>query len=384
MSSTIQMTTEEAAKERRTSGDIMVDSGMGVSSNSLRLSLHGSLTSSMTRSTEEGAEQDEAGPAVKMPTSPITKTAPNALEDSGVGICQDMNQLSIEEGGESGIAGRGTEGLRDDAWQEYYEQDEDGDVQLHLAIASGFVDVVYALIRMAPHPDYLSIQNHAMYSPLHIAVLQNQPAVVRRLVVAGARLDVRDREGNTPLHLAARRGNLECGEALLKPVSVQEMSEQLTSQGQVLYSQLPVDVIDLCNHIGESCVHLAAMGGHAHFLRFLCWNNADMNAADGRAGRSALHFAVGAGSLEVIECLVEPRPTGCGVDANRLDWYGRSPYQLALLNGARAVAVFLESRVPGLDTTPPSVEGSTGSGGGGSEEEAEDLLRGAMLLNSSA
>ena len=376
MSSTIQMTTEEAAaKERRTSGDIMVDSG--ISSTSLRLSLHGSLTSS-TRSTEGAAERDE-GPAVKMPTSPMTKAAPNALEDSGVGICQDMNQLSIEDG-ESGTAAAAGAGLRDDAWQEYYEQDEDGDVQLHLAIASGFVDVVYALIRMAPHPDYLSIQNHALYSPLHIAVLQNQPAIVRRLVVAGARLDVRDREGNTPLHLAARRGNLECGEALLKPVSVQEMSEQ--SQSQVLYSQLPVDIIDLCNHIGESCVHLAAMGGHAHFLRFLCWNNADMNAADGRSGRSALHFAIGAGNLEVIECLVEPRPTGCGVDVNRLDWYGRSPYQLALLNGARTIAIFLESRVAGLDTTPPSVEGSS-TGSGGSEEE-EDLLRGALLLNSSA
>ena len=375
MSSTIQMTSEEE-KTKEGQSDVMVDSG--ISSASLRLSLHGSLTSS-TRS-EEGVEAAQEGPAVKMPSSPLSKAAPpNALEDSGVGICQDMQQMSIEDG--AAVA------LRDDSWQEYYEQDEDGDVQLHLAIASGFVDVVYALIRMAPHPDYLSIQNRALYSPLHIAVLQNQPAVVRRLVVAGARLDVRDREGNTPLHLAARRGNLECGEALLKPVSVQEMANQQASQ--VLYSQLPVDVIDLCNHAGEACVHLAAMGGHAAFLRFLCWNGADMNAADGRAGRSALHLAVGAGDLQVVGCLAEPRPAGCGADANRLDWYGRSAYQLALLNGARAVALFLESRVAGLDTTPPSVEGSStgstgGSGGNGSEEEAEDLLRSSMLLNSSA
>ena len=374
MSSTIQMTSEEG-KTKESQSNVMVDSG--ISSASLRLSMHGSLTSSTRSTTEDGATEE--GPAVKMPSSPLSKAPSNALEDSGVGICQDaMQQMSIDEGGATS--------LRDDAWQEYYEQDEDGDVQLHLAIASGFVDVVYALIRMAPHPDYLSIQNRALYSPLHIAVLQNQPAVVRRLVVAGARLDVRDREGNTPLHLAARRGNLECGEALLKPVSVQEMANQQANQ--VLYSQLPVDVIDLCNHAGEACVHLAAMGGHAAFLRFLCWNNADMNAADGRAGRSALHLAVGAGDLGVLECLAEPRPTGCGVDVNRLDWYGRSAYQLALLNGARAVALFLESRVAGLDTTPPSVEGSsTGSGGGGgngSEEEAEDLLRSSMLLNSSA
>lgn len=375
MSTTIQMTKEEMA--RAESGNVMFDSG--ISSGSLRLSLHGSMSSS-TRS-ERGDDAEDQQPQVKMPTSPTSRLTSNALEDSGLGISQNMHLLSLGDGVVGGATVAGTveaSALRDDAWQEYYEQDEDGDVQLHLAIASGFVDVVDALIRMAPHPDYLSIQNNAMYSPLHIAVLQNQPAVVRRLVVSGARLDVRDREGNTPLHMAARRGNLECGEALLKPVSVQEMSQN------VLYTQLPVDIIDLANHIGENCVHLAAMGGHAHFLRFLCWNNADMNAADGRAGRSALHFAVGAGNLEAIECLVDPRPRGCGVDANRLDWYGRTAYQLALLNGAQDIAVFLERRVAGMDTTPPSAEGSSNGGSEEEDELAEGVRRDAMLLNSSA
>ncbi len=384
MSTTIQMTKEEASSKGESSAnDVMFDSG--ISSGSLRLSLHGSMTES-TRS--ESLDDQSADPRVRMPMSPTSRpTSRNPLEDSGTGICQDMNQLSLDESGATAAAGDPTAegaaaavGLRDDSWQEYYEQDDDGDVQLHLAIASGYVDVVYALIRMAPHPDYLSIQNNALYSPLHIAVLQNQPAVVRRLVVAGARLDVRDREGNTPLHLAARRGNHECGEALLKPVSVQEMG---ATSSTVLYTQLSVDVIDLCNHVGESCVHLAAMGGHADFLRFLCWNNADMNAPDGRSGRSPLHFAVGAGNVGVIECLVEPRPRGCGVDANRVDWYGRTAYQLALLNGAQEMAAFLERGVPGVDTTPPSIEGSSH----GSEEDdelAEGVRRSALLLNSSA
>ena len=185
------------------SGMSMGDSGLGAAN--LRLSLTGNQEPDL----DDTREQPEV-PKVKMPTSP-KKNVLDSLQDSG--ICQDLGQLCLQNKGEEVnqpptadedmvAASR----LREDSWQEYYEQDEDGDVQLHLAIASGYVEVVNALVRMAPHPYYLSIQNNASYAPLHIAILQNQPAIVRRLVVAGARLDVRDKDGNTPLHTAASRG----------------------------------------------------------------------------------------------------------------------------------------------------------------------------------
>jgi hypothetical protein len=70
--------------------------------------------------------------------------------------------------------------------ENFYGVDADGDCQLHLAIADGATEIVFALIRMAPDPSYLDIQNNELYAPLHIAVLVNQQAMVRRLVVAGA------------------------------------------------------------------------------------------------------------------------------------------------------------------------------------------------------
>ncbi len=70
--------------------------------------------------------------------------------------------------------------------QKFYGVDSDGDTQLHLAIADGATQIVFALIRMAPDSTYLDIQNNEMYAPLHIAVLCNQQAMVRRLVLAGA------------------------------------------------------------------------------------------------------------------------------------------------------------------------------------------------------
>ena len=98
-----------------------------------------------------------------------------------------------------------------------------------------------------------------------------------------------------------------------------------------------------------------------------------MNATDGRAGRTALHFAIGARNMAAMQCLVEPRPSGCGVHVNQRDWYGRTAYQLALLNGANEIGHFLARKVEGCDTSTEPVE----------EAEEEAWTR-SVLLNSSA
>jgi len=226
---------------------------------------------------------------------------------------------------------------------EYYEPDSDGDCQLHLAIASGFVEVVFALIRMAPHPSYLDIQNNELYAPLHIAVLMNQPGMVRRLVVAGATSEIRDLEGNTPLHLAAKRGYLECAEALLRSVSNQELRDAAVTADSVQCQS----VIDLKNYHGEHCVHLATFGQHTNFLRLLSWNGADMNATEGRSGKTALHYAVNKRDLNLVGFLA----TGCRVNLNVRDWSGRTPLQCALINGDQDIVAILAA-IPGCDTTP--------------------------------
>jgi len=229
---------------------------------------------------------------------------------------------------------------------EYYEPDSDGDCQLHLAIASGFVEVVFALIRMAPHPSYLDIQNNELYAPLHIAVLMNQPGMVRRLVVAGATSEIRDLEGNTPLHLAAKRGYLECAEALLRSVSNQELREAAVTADSVQCQS----VIDLKNYHGEHCVHLATFGQHTNFLRLLSWNGADMNATEGRSGKTALHYAVNKRDLNLVGFLA----TGCRVNLNVRDWSGRTPLQCALINGDQDIVAILAA-IPGCDTTPEDI-----------------------------
>ena len=226
---------------------------------------------------------------------------------------------------------------------------------------------------MAPNPQLLSLQNNQGYTPLHLAVLQNQPAFVRRLVVAGAKLNLRDGEGNSPLHLSARRGYVECAEALLKPLSIHETAK----------SPKPTDdepqenIIDQRNYQGEHCIHLAAMGGHMAFLQFLSWTGADLNALEGRGGRSALHLAVGAKNLPLVQCLAEPKPAGLAINTDLVDWYGRTAYHLSLLNKQQEMAVYLAARTP-------SASSSMWIDGQDSEETEEEFFTTAHLVNSSA
>lgn len=297
---------------------------------------------------------------VKMPSS--------AHQNNTDQVCEGMNRLGLGGDSSSLAVPRPTAPAAEDRQvkqqqqqqhamlfaqkcRELFEPDDDGDIQLHLAIASSHYDVADTLIRLCPRPEYLSIQNRQSYSPLHIAVLQNQPAIVRSLIVHGASITSADREGNTPLHLAAIRGYLECGEALLKPISVVEVENQA-----VVANHKPEGVVDRCNYYGEQPVHLSAMGGHCRFLQFLCWNNADMNAQEGRGGRTALHFAVGAKSLEAAHCLVEAKPFGCGVDPGVPDWCGKSALAMAKAARSQQLVTYLAER---MGDNPAADEEST-------------------------
>ena len=93
-----------------------------------------------------------------------------------------------------------------------------------MAIIQLMPDVAAKMMDLCPDSSFLSIQNTLGQAPLHLAVITKQADVVRKLVAMGALLEQRDRNGNTPLHLACREGDVACVQALTLPLTTTEMS----------------------------------------------------------------------------------------------------------------------------------------------------------------
>ncbi|GAB6032330.1 hypothetical protein CHUAL_010970 [Chamberlinius hualienensis] len=211
---------------------------------------------------------------------------------------------------------------------EAFTPDEDGNTRLHLAVIHARLDIIFTLIYLVPHPSYLDVQNQLLQTTLHLAVLTGQPRVVRRLVLAGASPSIRDRHGNTPLHLACERGELECVKELTRPVTSMEM-KYLQLMNSAVYQCLPKICIppdlEFYNYEGKTCVHIATLNQHTDILLWLKQFGANINAQEFKGGRTPLTFAVEARNANLVEFLVEE----CEANVNVKNYAGLSPFQIA-------------------------------------------------------
>ncbi|XP_054741534.1 NF-kappa-B inhibitor cactus-like [Anastrepha obliqua] len=200
-----------------------------------------------------------------------------------------------------------------EAWEQCYQQNDEGDTYLHLACISGHENVVAALIRLAIHPCLLDIKNDYSQTPLHLAALTKQRRILRMLLLAGAEPTIRDRRGNTALHLACMSGDEQCVSALTVPFSASEINEAHRQYGyrsndklfsSLSYARLPPD-LEIRNYDGEYCVHIAAEAGHLKILSILVQHGADINAREGKGGYTPLHMAIEKGNEELFNFLLD-------------------------------------------------------------------------------
>lgn len=216
--------------------------------------------------------------------------------------------------------------------QEIFQRDEDGDTQLHVAVMRGFIEVVYHITRLLPHQAFLDLSNHTGRTALHLAVSAGDAGVARHLIVCGASPVARDRRGNTPLHSASGQGNNHMVTQLTRPVTVAEVMHARLSYAPAHTAGLLA--ADLPNYDGQTCIHIAAQGGHKEILQHLTWYGADINAREGKSGRTAIHYAVEARDQSLVAFLAE----GCRASLTLETYAGLTPYQLAIANGANVIA----------------------------------------------
>ncbi|XP_075153793.1 NF-kappa-B inhibitor cactus [Haematobia irritans] len=243
------------------------------------------------------------------------------------------------------------------AWEYYYQQNDDGDTPLHLACISGYVDVVAALIRMAPHPCLFNIQNDEAQTPLHLATLTAQPKIIRMLLIAGAEPTVRDRHGNTALHLACMSGEEQCVRALTMSIGASEVNEAHRQYGHrsndnsyVKYAHLPSD-LEIRNYDGERCVHLAAQAGYIDILRILVLYGADINAREGKSGRTPLHIAIECCNEDLANFLLDECQK---LNLETATYAGLTAYQVACVLNKSEMQDILEKRGAEPLTPPDS------------------------------
>lgn len=240
-------------------------------------------------------------------------------------------------------------------------QDENGDNALHQAIINKKTEAVQNFVRVIetiPAPYTLNQYNNMRQTPLHLAVLMDQPEMVELLLRGGTELRLPDRHGDTPVHIAARLGHVQCLEKMFPTVD-RPMCELRHSQ---LFSYFewrkPSPTTSLLNFDGYSPLHLAVQSGRLAVVKLLVAAKADVNQPDGRSGRVALHHAVEAANVGITGFLV--LEANADLDAPTFD--GSTPLHLAVGRDLVVIAAILMSA--GAD--PNAENGDVMS------EEAED------------
>ena len=98
----------------------------------------------------------------------------------------------------------------------------------------------------------VDIYNNLKQTPLHLAVITEQPYIAEKLVSAGANVNLPDRNGQTPTHLACNRSSIQCLETLLKAENPADLELRnfsgFTPLHEAVLARCPGAVTCLINH----------------------------------------------------------------------------------------------------------------------------------------
>ncbi|XP_060579522.1 NF-kappa-B inhibitor alpha-like [Ruditapes philippinarum] len=238
-----------------------------------------------------------------------------------------FNELESFEGNHGGHMAANIDASR------IYLRDKDGDTLLHIAIILRDDKLAMIFIGKAPSNTWLSFTNVLFQTPLHLSVLTDQPEVTRRLIVAGAEVDKRDKDGNTALHIACRQGQHKNVQNLLEPVRYHEIKH---NSYDIPYQTIPQD-LSIKNYEGLTCLHLAASNGHLDIVSMLLDKDIDVNLKEGKTGRTILHNACLTGDLNIVKLLLRHR--SCNINARTFD--GSTPFDLARIRGHEDICLIL-------------------------------------------
>lgn len=202
-------------------------------------------------------------------------------------------------------------------------QDGNGDTPLHLAIIHQQTSVIQQLIHTllsSQQQNILNTANHLRQTPLHLAVITRQVKVVEVLLRAGADPSLLDKDGRSPLHLAALAGDT----ATLRPM-LAHLGER------------HAHLVNTPDYHGLHPLHLAVRRDGERCLRLLVEGGAKINAPEQKSGNTALHLAVRENLFKVACTLI----TELKADVNASTFGGNTALHLAASVGSPTLCSML-------------------------------------------
>ena len=184
---------------------------------------------------------------------------------------------------------------------------------LHRAAYYGYNNIVDMLIH-TPHVN-VNLRNEYGQTPLYVAVDRGREQSARLLIDAGADIKISNHKQRTALHLAASNGHSSIVGELIK---------------------VPHLNLNVRNENGQTPLHVAVINGMVASARLLIDAGADINIPD-KYQQTALHLAAYFGYDDIVDSLIK-RPN---VNINSRDEDGDTPLHVAADNGRAASARLL-------------------------------------------
>jgi ankyrin repeat protein len=170
-------------------------------------------------------------------------------------------------------------------------QNPTGVTPLHTAANGGHLEVVKFLVA---HGADVKVRDRGNVTPLHMVGGKGRLAVAEFLVAHGADINARVMDGTTPLHTAANDGKLDVAEFLVAhgaKINALCMAAVLAQPDVVTSLAAAGAKINLADKSGNTPLHYVSRKGDQKMVQLLVEHGADLNARN-KKGETALTIAV--------------------------------------------------------------------------------------------